>query len=423
MFGALQYRKYAVYLVTRTFSLVGVSIQRLAFLWLIYTTTDSATWVAFGIVSRQLAQVVLSPWAGLLSDLVNRKKLIIITQIIAVVANVFAFFMIEYNLLSLAVLLFTELLLGLSNGLEQPVRQTFVYDLVPNKNHLGNAIALHTSGINFSQIVGPLIAAFLINRYGEAFCYLTNSFLLLFFIVGMASISYKPLQSSKKTATHAFLNEIKEGLYYAQNRTDIKLIMLLTMVASGFGFAYTVLLPSMADRVFGGEAVTLGLMQTAIALGSFVFTLVLALKKSYYGWDHLMYLGSTLYGITLCIMLLATPFSLALALLFLTGCAKALTFNSSKTALLLSAHPAMQGRMSGLYFMFMMGAVTLGGFCIGILADIAGISTAIFTFAALCSVLSLKLWFKHAGLKRILVFIRFKKYLAYYQMKFKQSKL
>ena len=88
---------YPIYLFTRCISLIGVSMQRIAFLWLVYSLTESATLVAIGVVSRQLAQVVLSPWAGLLADTLNRKNIIIVTQIIAVLVNVFVGILIIQN--------------------------------------------------------------------------------------------------------------------------------------------------------------------------------------------------------------------------------------------------------------------------------------------------------------------------------------
>ena len=198
MFESLKFYNYPIYLFTRCISLIGVSMQRIAFLWLVYSLTESATLVAIGVVSRQLAQVVLSPWAGLLADTLNRKNIIIVTQIIAVLVNVFAGILIIQNQHTIAILIASELMLGLVNGLEQPVRQSFINDIIPDKKVLGNAIALHSTIINFSQMIGPLIAGFLIASFGEGACYLINSGMLVVFIVGMFLLKNIQQLGSKK---------------------------------------------------------------------------------------------------------------------------------------------------------------------------------------------------------------------------------
>jgi len=389
-------------------------MQRIAFLWLIYSLTDSATLVAIGIVTRQLAQILLSPWAGLLSDMFNRKKIIIITQSIALFTNLGAGLMIYQQLYILPVIIIAEILLGLTNGLEQPVRQSYISDIINDKNVLGNAISLHTSSINFSQITGPILAGWLITAYGgEAGCYILNSLMLAVFIGGMALI--KTNQQDKLTHRNSdFFREIKSGFSYSKNDWDIQHILWITVIASGLGFSFTVLLPAMADQLFGGQADTLGYMHTAIAVGSFVTTLFFARKSGTYGWIQWMFWGSILYGLSILITVISGSLPVALALLFVTGCAKAMTFNSGKTALMIFTHDLFQGRVNGLYFMYMMAAISIGGFFIGLLADYVGYSLAIALFSALNISLCMHLWIKHSGIRRVYVYLKVKKWSPMY---------
>jgi MFS family permease len=322
-------------------------MQRIAFLWLVYSLTESATLVAIGVVSRQLAQVVLSPWAGLLADTLNRKNIIIVTQIIAVVVNVGAGLLIMGNMHTIGILIASELLLGLVNGLEQPVRQSFIYDITPDKKYLGNAIALHSTSINFSQMIGPLIAGFLIATFGEGACYLINSGMLVVFIVGMFLLKNIQQVGTKKIKRKEIVPDMVEGFKYAHKTLSVHYIMMATIIASGFGFAFTVLLPIMAADLFNGEAATLGYMHTALAVGSFVSTLFVAGKKGVNGWHELTFISAIAYGATVLLLGFVTGLWWALFILFVIGFAKAITFSSGKTALQITALEELQGRVSG----------------------------------------------------------------------------
>ena len=406
MFESLKFYNYPIYLFTRCISLIGVSMQRIAFLWLVYSLTESATLVAIGVVSRQLAQVVLSPWAGLLADTLNRKNIIIVTQIIAVLVNVFAGILIIQNQHTIAILIASELLLGLVNGLEQPVRQSFINDIIPDKKVLGNAIALNSTIINFSQMIGPLIAGFLIASFGEGVCYLINSGMLLVFIAGMFMLKNIKQEGTKRIKRNEIIPDMVDGFKYAHKTLSVHYIMMVTIIASGFGFAFTVLLPIIADDLFNGEAITLGYMHTALSVGSFVSTLFVAGKKGVSGWHELTFISAIAYGATVLLLGMVVNLWWALLVLFVIGFAKAITFSSGKTALQIVANAVLQGRVSGLYFMYMMGAVTVGGFLIGLLADAIGYMPAIVIFAILNCVFCVYYWIKNSGVKRIYIYCK-----------------
>lgn len=406
MFASLKLYDYRLYLSTRCVSLIGVSMQRIAFLWLVYSLSESATWVAIGVVSRQLAQVVLSPWAGLLADVLNRKNIIIVTQIFAVLTNVIAGYFVFLDLHNLWILIASELFLGLINGMEQPVRQSFILDLIKDKKYMGNAIALHSTSINFSQMIGPLLAGILIAAFGEYFCYFLNAAMIMVFILGMFKLKNVQQVKAKKLLRREVLPDLFDGFKYVHKNLNIHYIMMATIFASGFAFTFTVLLPIIADDLFNGDAETLGYMHTALAIGSFVSTLFVAGKKGVNGWHDLMFLSAIVYGLVILCLSFTTSLPWALMVLFFIGFVKALTFSSSKTALQVAANDQLQGRVAGLYFMYMMGGVTVGGFLIGLLADWIGYMNAIVIFALSNCVLCSIYWYKNSGSKRIYLYFK-----------------
>lgn len=379
-------------------------MQRIAFLWLVYQMTNSAAILAIGVVARQLAQVVLSPWAGLLADMLNRKNIILVTQLLAVVVNFGMGWSIVVGSHTLVLLIISELLLGLVNGMEQPVRQSFIYDITPDKKFLGNAIALHSTSINFSQMIGPLLAGILIPTFGEGVCYLINGGMLMVFIVGMLLLKNLKQPISKKIKRKEIISDLVEGFKYAHQHKPIHYIMMATIAASGFAFTFTVLLPKIADDLFNGEAATLGYMHTALAVGSFVSTLFVAGKKGVNGWHELTFISAIAYGLSVLFLAFMGDLWLALVILFCIGFTKAVTFSSGKTALQVTADETLQGRVSGLYFMYMMGAVSVGGFLIGLLADWIGYLPAILIFAVINCLLCAYYWVKNSGVKRIYVY-------------------
>src|SRR5206468_999264 len=155
-------------------SLLGTWMQRLALGWWVYQHTHSA--LALGLVggAGQLPAVLLAPLAGALVDRWDRQRLLVVTQLLAMLQAFGLTWLVLTEVTVLWPLLLCSVLLGMVNAVDMPARQALVVDLVDQPEDLGNALALNASLTNGARLLGPALAGLVIVRLGEGLCFLLN---------------------------------------------------------------------------------------------------------------------------------------------------------------------------------------------------------------------------------------------------------
>src|SRR5687768_13872986 len=143
VFRALKHRNYRLFFAGQTVSLIGTWITRVATAWLVYRLTGSV--LLLGVVGfcSQIPTLILTPFSGVLVDRWNRHRILVLAQ-------------------------------GIINAFDTPARQAFVVEMVTDRDDLPNAIALNSSMVNASRVIGPSIGGIIIAAAGEAWCYLLD---------------------------------------------------------------------------------------------------------------------------------------------------------------------------------------------------------------------------------------------------------
>ena len=175
-FSSLQFRNYRLWFAGALVANIGTWMQRVAQDWLVLTQLSDESGVAVGITTAlQFAPVLLlSPWAGLLADRVDRRKLLIATQIgQGILAAGLGLLVLSGNAQLWQVYLFA-LALGCVTAIDGPVRQTFVAELVPAAK-LSNAVGLNSASFNAARLIGPGVAGLLIAAVGTGWVFLINA--------------------------------------------------------------------------------------------------------------------------------------------------------------------------------------------------------------------------------------------------------
>jgi len=166
-FRALRHRNYRLYWTGQLVSLIGTWMQSVAQGWLMHRLTSSALMLGLLGFMQFLPVLLLSLWAGVIVDSMDKRKLLLITQ---------SAFLVQAALLATAVstggvkpwmVLALAFVFGTINALDLPVRQSFVVELA-GKEDLSNAIALNSAAFNSARVVGPAIAGVLLATVGEA---------------------------------------------------------------------------------------------------------------------------------------------------------------------------------------------------------------------------------------------------------------
>src|SRR3954469_6165843 len=185
---ALRYRNYRLFFSGQSLSLVGTWITRVATSWLVYRLTGSE--LLLGVVGfcGQIPTMLLAPFAGVLVDRWDRHRLLVLTQVLSMLQSFALAVLTLRHQITVPWLLGLQILQGVINAFDTPARQAFVVEMVEDRADLANAIALNSSMVNGSRIIGPSIGGALIAAVGEGWCFIIDAASYLFVIASLIAM-------------------------------------------------------------------------------------------------------------------------------------------------------------------------------------------------------------------------------------------
>src|SRR6476659_4629322 len=189
---ALQHRNYRLFFSGQTVSLVGTWITRVATSWLVYRLSGSV--FLLGIVGffGQIPTLLLAPFAGVLVDRWNRHRILVVTQILSMLQSVGLAALTFAGVITVVDVLLLQLAQGIINAFDTPARQAFVVQMVEDRSDLPNAIALNSSMVNASRILGPSIGGIVIAAVGEGWCFAIDAVSYLAVIASLLAMRLAP---------------------------------------------------------------------------------------------------------------------------------------------------------------------------------------------------------------------------------------
>jgi MFS family permease len=366
LFRALRARNYRLYVAGQSLSLIGTWMQRLALSWWVYRSTHSA--LVLGIVGcvGQLPAVLLAPLAGALVDRWDRQRLLVTTQLLAMLQAVWLAWLVLTEVATLWHMLLCSVLLGVINAVDIPARQALMGDLVDQPEDLSNALALNASINNGARLIGPALAGMVIVRLGEGICFLLNGLSYLAVLAALRAMRLPPhLTAPPRTSV---LAEAHAGVRYAWGFTPVRAILLLLTVANLLGMPYQVLMPVFATDILHGDAHTLGRLTAASGVGAILGALYLASRDSVLGFGRVLVLSTGLFSLGLVGLSYASHEGVAwLALIGASGGMMVLS-TASNTVLQTIVDEEKRGRILSLYTMVFMGTAPVGSLVAGSMA-------------------------------------------------------
>ncbi|MEQ8221357.1 MAG: MFS transporter [Candidatus Eremiobacterota bacterium] len=371
VFRSLGNRNYLLFFIGQGISLIGTWFQFTAMSWLIYRLTASSFLLGVVSFTGQFPAFILSPFAGVIADRINRKNVLIITQALYMVQSLILALLVLNNSITIWQVILLSLLAGIISGFDMTVRNSFVSDMVENKEHLGNAIALNSSLFNLARLIGPTVAGLVISMAGEGLCFLINS--ISFLSIILALLAMKINRAGRDTKKLEFFQGIKDGFSYAFDSVPIKMTLFLTGIISLTVMPYGVIMPVFAKEIFHGGPQTLGFLMSASGLGAFAGALAIASKETSRGFEKLISTGAFISGISLAALAFSSNFYISMVLIFLTGFGMIIFFTSSNTLVQTTAEEHMCGRVMSLYTMSFMGTMPLGSIFAGSLSQKIGV--------------------------------------------------
>jgi MFS family permease len=367
---ALRSRNYRLFFAGQSISLVGTWMQQVAMSWLVYRLTGSAFLLGLvGFVS-QIPTFLLAPVAGVLADRWDKRRLLVTTQTLSMLqAAALAFFVLA-GTVQVWQILTLGLILGIINTFDIPARQSFIVEMVDNREDLGNAIALNSSMFNAARLIGPSIAGLLVAAVGEGICFILNALSYLAVIVALVAMRLKP--GKPKRARRHILHELREGVSYAFGFSPIRSILLLIGLVSLMGMPYSILMPVFARDILHGGPHTFGFLMAASGCGALASTVYLASRKSVLGLGKLIGTAAAIFGAGLIAFAFSNSLFLSLLFLCLTGFGAMALVASSNTILQTIVEDDKRGRVMSLFTMAFIGIAPFGSLIAGTLANAIG---------------------------------------------------
>src|SRR5581483_2878839 len=346
---AIRHRNFRLFVVGQGISVIGTWMTRLATSWLVYRLTHSALWLGVVNFAGQILSLLLGPFAGVWVERLNRRHLLLVTQAAAAAQSLALAALTLGRIITLPEIIGLAAFQGLINAFDMPARQSFLIQMVEDRNDLGNAIAINSSIVSGGRLIGPAIAGIVIAASNEGFCFLIDG--LSYFAV-IASLFMMHIASSAPLVVRSTLFEqMREGWDYVRTFLPIRTILTLFSLISLMGYSYSVLLPLFAGDVLHGGAATLGWLTGASGVGAFISAITLALRKSVVGLTRMLQIASVLLGAALILLGFSHVFLLSLLLMVFIGFGMIQCASVSNTIIQTLVPEDKRGRVMSYYTM------------------------------------------------------------------------
>jgi MFS family permease len=381
---ALEHRNYRLFFAGQTVSLVGTWMTRLATSWLVYRLTDSAFMLGFIGFAGQIPTFLLGPIAGVWVDRLDRHKVLIVTQVLSMIQSFWLAALALTHHITFWDIFGLSIFQGVINSFDMPARQAFVTQMVDRREDLPNAIALNSSMVNSSRLIGPSIAGVVIAAVGEGWCFFIDGASYIAVIISLVLMQITVHQAARRqTSVRA---ELTEGWQYVSRFKPIRAILLLLATVSLFGMPYTVLMPIFARDVLHGGAHTLGFLTGATGIGALVSAAYLATRKSVLGLGRVIPTVTMVFGVGLIGFGLSHWLPLSLFLLLFTGFGMMQQMAASNTILQTIVEEDKRGRVMAFYSMSFAGMAPFGSLLAGAVAARVGAPLTVVICGMVCIV-------------------------------------
>jgi len=370
IFRSLRHRNYALFFSGQMVSMIGTWMTRIATSWLVYKLTGSALLLGLVGFAGQIPSFLLAPFAGVFVDRISRHRVLVITQILAMFQSAALAVLDLTGTIQIWHVMALAVFQGLINAFDMPARQAFVVEMVTDRNDLPNAIALNSTLINGSRLIGPSIGGVIIAWVGEGWCFAIDAFSYLAVIASLLAmkLAAAPLPQKRPSALH----QLREGFAYVAGFQPIRNILLLLAFVSLVGFPYTVLMPVFAKDVLHGGPNLLGLLMGASGVGAVMGAGFLAARRSVIGLGKFIPGMAALFGVGLIAFSFSRIAWVSLLLMVVTGLGFMVQTATSNTLIQTIVDEDKRGRVMSFYTMAFMRTAPFGSLIAGYVADRIG---------------------------------------------------
>ena len=366
--AALRHRDFSIYWSGSVVSQVGSQFTTVAMAWQIYELTNSPLQLGLLGLARGAPMLVLLLFGGMLADAMNRRHLMMVTQIGQMFVSASLAVMTFLGQISPPVLYAANLFLALFSSLEQPARTAIIPNLVP-RDDLSNALALSGTQRHVATIVGPSLAGLLLARSGPMLCYAVDAISWLAMLAALAMM--RPLSQVAGGRGAVSMRALRQGVEFVWTHPVILSMMALDFSQNFFGSGRA-LLPVYARDILGVGPQGLGLLYSATSAGALVMGVVMSLRGPVQRPGVWVLVSVSIYGVFTTLFGVSHFFWLSFLMLAGAGAANTVSFVLRNTINQLVTPDEIRGRVTSVNSMFTNTGPQLGQFEAGALASVIG---------------------------------------------------
>lgn len=365
MFRALRNPSYRIYWIGNLVSQMGNWVQMVARPWLVYDITHSTAALGFIAFLNAIPLLFLSLFGGVLADRIDRRKLIVVTQILYMLLAFFLAGLVWMKTVEVWHIAVLSLLGGIITAFDLPARQAMVTDMV-GKEDLMNAIAMNSMAFNLARILGPTVAGLMVEGVGMASCFFINGLSFLAIIFPLLRIHVEQTMPQKEGNVW---ESMREGLSYIRSQPQLMGFISIVTVGSIFALPYGTLMPAFAKEVFGTNAAGMGGLFAASGAGALMGALVLARLSTSETKTGVVIGAAFGLGAALVAFSYSRSILVAVVTLALVGLT-ATSQNATTNTLIQTMSPDhLRGRVMSAFMMVFQGVMPFGNLQAGFVAE------------------------------------------------------
>ncbi|MFG1478678.1 MFS transporter [Xanthobacter sp. V4C-4] len=352
----------------------GSFMRDVASAWLVTDLSASPAAVAAIQAAAMLPVFLLAIPAGVLSDILDRRRFLILIQLALGGVSLSLAILAHTGLITVWSLIALTFLGGVGAALMAPTWQSIVPELVP-RAELRSAVALNSLGINIARSIGPAVGGLLLAAFGAAVTY--GADVASYIVVIAALWWWRRAPSAEDELSERFSGAFRAGLRYARASRELHLVLLRAVFFFAFASSVWALLPLVARQLLKGDAAYYGLLLGAVGAGAIVGALLLPPLRARLNADGLLLAAAVVSGAATAALALAPPPPLALLVLLALGAAWIIaltTLNATAQAILPNW---VRGRALAVYLTVFNGTMAGGSILWGIVAQQIGVAATL----------------------------------------------
>ena len=367
IFSSLRVPNYRLYFAGQAVSLSGTWMQGVAQAWLVLDLTGSGTAIGLVLALQFLPVLLLGPLGGVVADRVDKRRLLVATQVAAALLATTLGLLVLFDVVRLWMVYALACGLGFVNLVDNPTRQAFVGEMV-GPDDLTNAVSLNSVLVNLARIAGPAGAGALIITVGVAPCFLINAASYLAAIAAL--LLMRPEQLRRSAPQPRRPGQLRAGLRYVRSTPALLIPLIMMAVVGTLAYEFQTILPLLARFTFGGDAGTYGMMTALMGAGAVVGGLLTAAAGR--RAPTALATMALLFGAVQTAAAFAPNRAMALAAMVPLGAASIAFLSLGNATLQLASAPEMRGRVMALWAVAFLGSTPIGAPLIGWIGEQIG---------------------------------------------------